>query len=301
MTGRSHEHYPRFEQVDCGQIDAVFGSNLRTITIRTQVAQTLQEQQENGLMVTLGDIISTSGRATDSTRGSGRIPRKSYAEVIMNPGGKYPVVKGGTIGNGWLYRSLVATFNNHRNSEDVLNDNKEWISFWFSSLTPWSVDIVHNFGREIWLCCYGFPIHAWNLKTFLNITSQWSEVIQVEEDTIKGARFDVCKVKLFTHHAGMINQLLSLEVGFLSFTVRVAEEQCVYINNSCQDCLGCCHGKDVGMVTEGTLQQEEDEAEFEELSRASREVRKSADFLEEVIVPQVDKPTDEIPVIEESP
>ncbi|GAB2302426.1 hypothetical protein Dimus_036437 [Dionaea muscipula] len=107
-----------------------------------------------------------SGRATDSIRGSGRIPRKSYAEVLMNLGGKYPVVKGGKIG---------------------------------------------------------------------------------------------------------------------------------------QDCLGCCHGKDVGMVTEGTLQQEEDEADFEELSRASREVRKSADFLEEVIVPQVNKPTDEIPVIEESP
>ncbi|GAB2267859.1 hypothetical protein Dimus_002835, partial [Dionaea muscipula] len=119
------------------------------------------------------------------------------------------------------------------------------LTFWFSSIVPWSVGLVNNFRREVWLCCYGVPVHAWNMKTFDAIARNWGEVIQFEEDTINGVHVDVGKVKIFTRHVGLINQSLILEVGSLSFSIRVEEEQSVHICNSCADCRCCNYGDSV--------------------------------------------------------
>ncbi|GAB2290756.1 hypothetical protein Dimus_025029 [Dionaea muscipula] len=70
------------------------------------------------------------------------------------------------------------------------------------------------FGREVWLSCYGVPVHAWNVSTFCSIGNHWGEVVQIDEDTAKSARFDVEKVK----------------------------EQVVFICNSDFRCECPCHG-----------------------------------------------------------
>ncbi|CAL0309631.1 unnamed protein product [Lupinus luteus] len=48
---------------------------------------------------------------------------------------------------------------------DFISDAKDWISAIFSSFSPRSEDLVIG-DREVWLCCYGIPIHAWNLEFF---------------------------------------------------------------------------------------------------------------------------------------
>ncbi|GAB2270563.1 hypothetical protein Dimus_005451 [Dionaea muscipula] len=125
---------------------------------------------------------------------------RSFVEVVKkgNKMGTEPLtVRVHSIGNGWFYRIAVAKFGNHRASEHLMEnfvqqsdrdilvrrmgDNQALLTFstkekmeifidnhnkagshWFSSVSPWSVDLISGFGREVWLSRYGVPIHAWN-------------------------------------------------------------------------------------------------------------------------------------------
>ncbi|GAB2302024.1 hypothetical protein Dimus_036049 [Dionaea muscipula] len=71
------------------------------------------------------------------------------------------------------------------------------------------------------------------------------EVVEIEEDTAKNARFDVGKVKVYTRNMSVINQEMNLMVGVKLFVIRIAEEQAVFICNSDFGCGRIRHGKDV--------------------------------------------------------
>ncbi|GAB2281176.1 hypothetical protein Dimus_015779 [Dionaea muscipula] len=71
-----------------------------------------------------------------------------------------------------------------------------------------------SFGREVWLSCYGVPVHAWNVSTFCRIGRYWGEVVQ--------------KMRIMD--------------GSIPFDIRVAEEQALFICNSDFRCGCTCHG-----------------------------------------------------------
>ncbi|GAB2275000.1 hypothetical protein Dimus_009768 [Dionaea muscipula] len=89
-----------------------------------------------------------------------------------------PTIKVDTISNGWLYRSVVATFAEHRSTEYLLDS-------FMNEVKPWSVTTECSSDREVWLSCYGVPVHAWNVGTFCKIGKVWGDVVQVEDDTAK--------------------------------------------------------------------------------------------------------------------
>ncbi|GAB2302025.1 hypothetical protein Dimus_036050 [Dionaea muscipula] len=141
--------------------------------------------------------------------------KESFANVVKKGSSlqeEVPTIKVDTIGNGWLYRSAVATFAEH------------------FQLNPVTTEC--SYGREVWLSCYGVPVHTWNVSTFCSIGKFWGGVVQVKEDTTKCARVDIGKIMIFTHHMSVINQKMRLMVGETLFDIRVAEEQAVFIHNS---------------------------------------------------------------------
>ncbi|GAB2271174.1 hypothetical protein Dimus_006018 [Dionaea muscipula] len=123
------------------------------------------------------------------------VGQESYVNVVRGDGGTNdltPTVRVETIGNRWLYRSAVANFAEHRDLKWLLesfvkaegNDvivrrlgrrkvlltfpvedtMKEFVkmhtdneSHWFTSVIPWTASSECNFGREVWLSCYGVP------------------------------------------------------------------------------------------------------------------------------------------------
>ncbi|GAB2295402.1 hypothetical protein Dimus_029573 [Dionaea muscipula] len=243
------------------------------------------------------------------------------AEVaIKGPGTqeKVPMVRVETVGNGWLYRSAVATFAEDRSTEFLFEsfmnnnsgryfitrrlDNKkvlitfqseeEMTSFieqhnnqnfyWFRSVEPWSVSTVCSFGREIWIVCYGVPVDAWNIGTFCSIGKHWGEVVQIDEDTAKGARFDVGKVKVFTQMMSAINQMMHLMVGSKLYPIRVSEEQAVFICNSDFRCECTCYGKEDKETPSQLLSDEDDDvAEGGDVSLLDSEDMVSRSFIAE--------------------
>ncbi|GAB2270373.1 hypothetical protein Dimus_005276 [Dionaea muscipula] len=148
------------------------------------------------------------------------------------------MVKVHSIGNGWLYKSVIATFAEYRTqdlmfesfmsgirgllsvrrmgSKKVLitfsseaemkmfiEDHPSGGSYWFDSVTPWSVKTDCNFGREVWLSCYGVP----------------------------------------------------------STRLEFAEEQAVFICNSNFRCQCACHGKEIEQACSPRMNEEDDDVE----------------------------------------
>ncbi|GAB2272478.1 hypothetical protein Dimus_007302, partial [Dionaea muscipula] len=211
-----------------------------------------------------------------SRNGKGRI---SYADVVNRgriQNEEVSMVKGVGYSNWWLHRSAVTLFGDHRSPDYLLANymqqgeedtfvrrmgNKQVLltfnteekmkqfienhhknsSPWFSSVCSWSINAGGSFGREIWLCCYGIPSHAWNFSTFHTIGQHWGEMVQIEEDTVKTTRLDVGKVKIFTTIPAVINHHMNLTVGSLSFDIRVSEEQAVLICITDFRCQCFCH------------------------------------------------------------
>ncbi|GAB2270782.1 hypothetical protein Dimus_005649 [Dionaea muscipula] len=106
-------------------------------------------------------------------------------------------------------KKVLITFQSEEEMTSSIVQHNEQSFYWFRSVEPWSGDVV-----------------------------------QIEEDTAKSARFDVGKVKVFTREMSTINQVMHLMVGSKLYFIRVAEEQAVFICNSDFRCGCICHGKE---------------------------------------------------------
>ncbi|GAB2274971.1 hypothetical protein Dimus_009739 [Dionaea muscipula] len=170
-------------------------------------------------------------------------------KVGMQPQILIPTVRVQTVGNGWLHRSAVAVLANHRSTEFMLESFMENSAARLSN-GPQSLSAVlgERFGYLATesLCTYGILVHSAAL---------------IDEDTAKGARFDVDKVKISTHHISVINQEMKLLVGAKSFVIKIAEEQSVFICNTDFRCSCICHGKEDNESF--TSSKNDDDREFE--------------------------------------
>ncbi|GAB2266400.1 Serine arginine-rich splicing factor 2, partial [Dionaea muscipula] len=172
----------------------------------------------------------------------------SYANMVKKgfiQGKNVPMIRVDTIGNGRLYRSVVASFAEHRSTEYLFKSFMTAAEGNFLVKRMGNKKKECNVGREVWLTCYGVLVHAWNVSTFCRIGSYWGEVVLVEEDTAKCARVDVGKVKIITHHMDVINQRMRLMVGSTLFNIRVAEEQASSDGNEDDDVEGETEGRPV--------------------------------------------------------
>ncbi|KAH7848015.1 hypothetical protein Vadar_032815 [Vaccinium darrowii] len=89
--------------------------------------------------------------------------------------------------------------------------------------------------RNIWISCYGVPLHGWSALTFRKIAQLWGEVIGMDEATTKGLSFAAGKVLIATEHWDRIDEVIHVEVKGRIFEVKVVEEQ-VVVHDHCSTC-----------------------------------------------------------------
>ncbi|GAB2272481.1 hypothetical protein Dimus_007305 [Dionaea muscipula] len=104
--------------------------------------------------------------------------------------------------------------------------------------------------------------HAWNISMFREIEKYWGEVLTVDDDTANCVRCDVGKIKVFTQTASVINNQMRLVVSGMSFVIRVAEEQAVFICSSNFCCQCACHGKEDEQARLADLIEDDDDVEI---------------------------------------
>ncbi|GAB2293937.1 hypothetical protein Dimus_028151 [Dionaea muscipula] len=237
--------------------------------------------------------------------------RDSYANAVVRGGNRLevmqdnlPTVRVYSIGNGWLYKSVVATLIDQRThdlwfesltskikgllavrrlgikkvlisfttEEDMrrfLVEHSQKKSSWFSNVCPRSVTIDLELWERGVVELLWRPVHAWNISTLREIGEYWGEVLNVDEDTAKCVRCDIGKIKIFTQNAMAINNQMRLVVGGQSFVIRVAEEQAVFICNSNFNCQCACHGVGKDQTQSSGANEEDDDVEDGEGNKAS--------------------------------
>lgn len=202
---------------------------------------------------------------------SGKVVGKSFAEVVV---GKHKVeprrIIIDTLGNEWLSRSAVAklksstamesirealhckgvpqievkdmgglwvvlTFVSSDQLQSVFDGELCWLHNWFNEIKKWSPEIQEVHRRNIWISCYGVPLHGWNALTFKKIAQLWGEVIEMDEATTKGLSFAAGKVMISTEKWDRIDEVIQVVVKGNPFNVRVVEEQ-VVIHGHCSFC-----------------------------------------------------------------
>lgn len=201
----------------------------------------------------------------------GKVIGKSYADaVVVNRKFEPKRIFVNAIGNEWLTRSVVArlkslssmdsirdllhckgipqievkdmgglwvvlTFPSIELMQSVFDGDLNWLMNCFAEVKKWSPDIEDVRRRNVWISCYGVPLHGWSAVTFRKIAQLWGEVITMDESTIKGLSFAAGKIMIATDKWERINESIEIEVKGKSFEVRVVEEQ-VVIHGHCSIC-----------------------------------------------------------------
>ncbi|GAB2274224.1 hypothetical protein Dimus_008991 [Dionaea muscipula] len=91
-------------------------------------------------------------------------------------------------------------------------------------MTPWSKELVIRPGREVWIRCFGVPIHARCPGTFTSIGQQWNVVLLVEFSSRESGLLEEGRVLFSTEVIDRpLNCVFTLRVNGKDFACRVVE------------------------------------------------------------------------------
>ncbi|XVF38373.1 hypothetical protein REPUB_Repub20aG0095900 [Reevesia pubescens] len=162
-------------------------------------------------------------------RYNGALDLKNLAEEIKEEVSKSLTVR---IFSG---DEIIITFDNFE--EFHRNRNNGWISFskWLFYTRVWSEDPIRN-RRNIWLACYGVPLHIWNLDTFQEIGSRWGDFIRLDNITMSPDSFTRGCMQITTSSFSRIDEVVKVKAGNFVYPVLVRE-----VDLDCDFAGPCCY------------------------------------------------------------
>jgi hypothetical protein len=107
--------------------------------------------------------------------------------------------------------------------EALMEDAKDWLDQWFSSIRPWSPNDIDT-ERSIWLRIYGIPIHAWNLNFFTQVVKPWGTFINADEGTTKKITMDVARIMIRTTCQLVVDEFTDVKINGKIFHLRILED-----------------------------------------------------------------------------
>lgn len=113
-----------------------------------------------------------------------------------------------------------------------------WLGNFFEEYQPWSPNFAFEASREVWLECYGVPLHLWNHDTFFSIGKIWGEPITLDDATSKGSSFSSGRVQISSKNFGVIDQAINLEIDGRLYPIRVVKKS-VTVNNLMRIACNC--------------------------------------------------------------
>ncbi|KAH7852063.1 hypothetical protein Vadar_020156 [Vaccinium darrowii] len=141
-------------------------------------------------------------------------------EVLHREGAPQTEVR--DMGGLWV----VLTFSSTDSMKSVLEGGKlNSLNKWVEEVHQWSPELPIVMRRNVWISCYGVPLHGWSVATFHKIAQLWGEVLSVDDATVQGTSFAAGKILIAANSWDKINESICLELNGRSFEVRVVEDQ----------------------------------------------------------------------------
>jgi hypothetical protein len=101
---------------------------------------------------------------------------------------------------------------------------KVWWEGILDDIRPWNPMMVAS-NRETWVRVFGVPVQLWRDEVFRMILKPWGEVIGLDDETSRGVRFDVGRVKISAPMSCNIDFCQDIVSQGIKFVVRVIEER----------------------------------------------------------------------------
>lgn len=76
-----------------------------------------------------------------------------------------------------------------------------------SSLLMW-LSSPSAFMREVWIQCFGVPLHGWSVKVSEAIGRKFREVVEVSKDTLDKLNMEFGRVCVRTQYFGFIKMVM---------------------------------------------------------------------------------------------
>ncbi|GAB2289873.1 hypothetical protein Dimus_024176 [Dionaea muscipula] len=131
----------------------------------------------------------------------------------------------------------LLVFDNSEYFQKVLSmEHSWWVDRGFSMI-PWTDEPILTPRREVWLKCYGIPLHASCPRTFLSIGQQWGEVLRANFGSVESGCLDDGRIKILTEIVTPFSFAFKLLVEGKSFDYLVVEENSD-LSQVVQGCFG---------------------------------------------------------------
>ncbi|KAK7291331.1 hypothetical protein RIF29_06387 [Crotalaria pallida] len=108
--------------------------------------------------------------------------------------------------------------------EDFFKAEGEWCEEHFEFFQKWSPNIVAR-QMLIWVNCVGIPLVAWEENMFKFIANLLGTYIRWDEDTRKGARYDVGRMLVATPSKQTVDRILEVAIENNLYQIKVMEEK----------------------------------------------------------------------------
>ncbi|KAH1091798.1 hypothetical protein J1N35_019055 [Gossypium stocksii] len=92
----------------------------------------------------------------------------------------------------------------------------------FVKIEPWTEKLTIE-ERVSWIKVSGVPLHCWNYETFKRVAGIWEKLVSVGENLTKVNNFEKIELLISITQSFVVNEVISMEVGDVIFSIRVRE------------------------------------------------------------------------------
>ncbi|GAB2267160.1 hypothetical protein Dimus_002145 [Dionaea muscipula] len=93
-----------------------------------------------------------------------------------------------------------------------------WWSSGGLSMIPWTMSLVLKPLREVWIRCFGLPLHARSARSFMSIGQQWGEVLSIEFGSLDYGVLEEGRICILTDIVPPLNRAFTLLVDGVKFS-----------------------------------------------------------------------------------
>ncbi|GAB2297780.1 hypothetical protein Dimus_031867 [Dionaea muscipula] len=115
-------------------------------------------------------------------------------------------------------------FDREEDFRKTLQLDRSWWACRGVLMTYWLEKLILKPMREVWISCFGIPLHARCLNTYMSIGRQWGEVLSVEFGSVGSGVLDDDRIKLMTDLVAPLVVQFKLLVDDVEFECWIVED-----------------------------------------------------------------------------
>lgn len=106
-----------------------------------------------------------------------------------------------------------------------VDEAKDWLFQWFRWIRPWNPKDIDK-ERVAWIRCFGIPIHAWSADFFSKLIEHVGMYLYSDDNTEKRKAFDVARFLIRTNSIESLNQVVTVIIKDVSYSIKIVEDWC---------------------------------------------------------------------------